>query len=61
MAISGLFTFAWTTGEMFNVVHLQRELTEDLSERRREKKAHPQGEQVSTQPASNHSERAEEQ
>jgi hypothetical protein len=32
MAISGLFTFAWTTGVMFNVVGYQRDLTEKLAE-----------------------------
>jgi hypothetical protein len=32
MAISGLFTFAWTTGVMFNVVGYQRQLTEQLTE-----------------------------
>ena len=32
MAICGLFTFAWTTGVMFNVVGRQRELTEQLAE-----------------------------
>jgi hypothetical protein len=32
MAISGLFTFAWTTGVMFNVVGYQRELSEQLAE-----------------------------
>src|ERR1700722_3959487 len=32
MAISGLFTFAWTTGTMFNVVGYQRELTDQLAE-----------------------------
>jgi hypothetical protein len=32
MAISGLFTFAWTTGVMFNVVGYQRELIEQLGE-----------------------------
>ncbi|MGB8537068.1 MAG: hypothetical protein WCD57_11675 [Acidobacteriaceae bacterium] len=32
MAICGLFTFAWTTGVMFNVVGYQRELTEKLTE-----------------------------
>jgi hypothetical protein len=32
MAISGLFTFAWTTGVMFNVVGYQRELTDQLVE-----------------------------
>src|ERR1700761_3051200 len=31
MAISGLFTFAWTTGVMFNVVGYQRELKEQLA------------------------------
>jgi hypothetical protein len=32
MAISGLFTFAWTTGVMFNVVAYQRQLTDQLTE-----------------------------
>jgi hypothetical protein len=32
MAISGLFTFAWTTGVMFNVVGYQRHLTDQLAE-----------------------------
>jgi hypothetical protein len=32
MAISGLFTFAWTTGVMFNVVAYQHELTDRLAE-----------------------------
>jgi hypothetical protein len=32
MAICGLFTFAWTTGVMFNIVGYQRELTEQLAE-----------------------------
>jgi hypothetical protein len=32
MAISGLFTFAWTTGVMFNVVGYQRQLSEQLHE-----------------------------
>jgi hypothetical protein len=32
MAISGLFTFAWTTGVMFNVVGYQRELTDQLAD-----------------------------
>jgi hypothetical protein len=31
MAISGLFTFAWTTGVMFNVVGYQRELKDQLA------------------------------
>src|ERR1700761_5025488 len=30
IAICGLFTFAWTTGVMFNVVGYQRELTDQL-------------------------------
>lgn len=34
MAISGLFTFAWTTGVMFDVVHSQHNLAEELSARR---------------------------
>jgi len=34
MAISGLFTFAWTTGEMFNIVGQQRQLVADLAEKR---------------------------
>ena len=38
MAISGLFTFAWTTGEMFNIVHVQHDLVEELSARRGKKK-----------------------
>jgi hypothetical protein len=32
MAICGLFTFAWTTGVMFNVVGYQRALTDQLAE-----------------------------
>ena len=35
MAISGLFTFAWTTGEMFGIVGQQRELVADLAEKRK--------------------------
>ena len=38
MAICGLFTFAWTTGVMFNVVGYQRELTEQLAEEYARKK-----------------------
>jgi len=38
MAISGLFTFAWTTGEMFNVVHSQHDLVAELSARRGKRK-----------------------
>jgi type IV secretory pathway VirB3-like protein len=37
MAISGLFTFAWTTGEMFNVVHYRHDLVAELAARRKEK------------------------
>ena len=37
MAISGLFTFAWTTGEMFGIVGQQRELVAELSQQRRTK------------------------
>lgn len=37
IAISGLFTFAWTTGEMFNVVHYQHDLVAELAARRKEK------------------------
>ena len=32
MAISGLFTFSWTTGVMFNVVGYQRQLIDQLTE-----------------------------
>ena len=35
MAISGLFTFAWTTGEMFDIVRQQRELVAALDEKRK--------------------------
>ena len=38
MAISGLFTFAWTTGEMFDIVRQQRELVAELDEKRKAKK-----------------------
>lgn len=37
MAISGLFTFAWTTGEMFGIVGQQRELVAFLAEKRKPK------------------------
>ena len=30
MALSGLFTFAWTTGEVFNVVQIQRDRVSEL-------------------------------
>jgi hypothetical protein len=38
MAISGLFTFAWTTGEMFGIVGQQRELVAALREKRTNRK-----------------------
>jgi hypothetical protein len=38
MAISGLFTFAWTTGEMFGIVGQQRELVAALREKRQNRK-----------------------
>ena len=34
MAISGLFAFAWTTGEMFNVIGSHRKLVSDLRDLR---------------------------
>lgn len=37
MAISGLFTFAWTTSEMFNIVEYHHELVADLSAKRKSK------------------------
>jgi hypothetical protein len=37
MAISGLFTFAWTTGEMFDIVRQQRELVAYLRKKRNRK------------------------
>ena len=36
MAISGLFAFAWTTGEMFNVIGAHRKFVSDLRDIRRE-------------------------
>ena len=46
MAICGLFTFAWTTGVMFNVVGYQRELTDQLAEEfARKKQLHREAEQ----------------
>lgn len=39
MAISGLFTFAWTTGEMFNIVESHRQLVEDLTVLHNKKRA----------------------
>lgn len=37
MAISGLFTFAWTTSEMFNIVENHHALVAELSARRKAK------------------------
>ena len=34
MAMSGLFTFAWTTGEMFNIAQSQHKLVAELAEHR---------------------------
>ena len=34
MAISGLFTFAWTTGEMFNVITFHRKFVTGLRDAR---------------------------
>jgi Ion channel len=39
MAISGLFTFAWTTGQMFELVGSRRALTKDLVMLREKSKA----------------------
>jgi hypothetical protein len=39
MAISGLFTFAWTTGQMFELVGSRRALTKDLAALREKSKA----------------------
>lgn len=39
MAISGLFTFAWTTGELFSIVEHQRQLVGDLGAQRKTRKA----------------------
>lgn len=41
MAISGLFTFAWTTGEMFTIVGPHRELVAYLIDHRRQRPRHP--------------------
>jgi hypothetical protein len=35
MAISGLFTFAWTTGEIFNIAQHQHQMVADLSDHRK--------------------------
>jgi len=37
IAISGLFSFAWTTSEMFNIVGDQHELVEELTSKRQQK------------------------
>jgi hypothetical protein len=37
MAISGLFTFAWTTSEMFNIVGFHHDLVADLAASRKQK------------------------
>ena len=39
MAISGLFTFAWTTGEMFNIVENHHQLVEELTVLHEKKRA----------------------
>jgi hypothetical protein len=63
MAISGLFTFAWTTGELFSIVESQRQLVEDLALQRKNKKTAMK--RVFTQvtgqahPLENHEEQAE--
>ena len=53
MAMSGLFTFAWTTGEMFNIAQRQHQLVADLSEHRqktrRSKRKSASSEAASTQ------------
>jgi len=38
MAISGLFTFAWTTGQMFELVGFRRKLSEDLATLQKQRK-----------------------
>lgn len=37
ISISGMFTFAWTTSEMFNIVGYHHDLVSELSARRRQK------------------------
>jgi len=37
IAISGLFAFAWTTSEMFNIVGTQRDVVHELWSRRRQR------------------------
>jgi hypothetical protein len=38
IAIAGLFTFAWTTSELFNIVGYQHDLKAELSAKRRRQK-----------------------
>jgi hypothetical protein len=42
IAISGLFAFAWTTSEMFNIVGYQRDLVSELSAKRQQRIASQQ-------------------
>ena len=50
IAMSGLFTFAWTTSELFNVVGYQHDLQNDLSSRRhKEATGEPMNRDVSGQ------------
>ena len=44
IAITGLFTFSWTTSEMFNIVGEQRDLVDDLSTKRRQRRLSQRGE-----------------
>src|SRR5262249_22606203 len=39
IAIAGLFTFAWTTSELFNIVGEQHDLVADLAEKHRKKRS----------------------
>ena len=39
MAISGLFTFAWTTGQLFTIVGYHHDLVEELAASRKKKKS----------------------
>ena len=48
MAISGLFTFGWTTGEMFDIVGQQRELVADLAEIRKSRADQHEPQQTSS-------------
>ena len=54
MAISGLFTFAWTTGEMFGIVGQQRELVADLAEKRKSRVKDAHHKQGHADPAAAH-------